>query len=124
MPTDAAGSNAAVAAGIVASNRPEPRQRAGASDIPMQATVPTFLDHETEGENVVFSDVLAMQKISTWLASRAGQSMLRLNVYTTLDDLQQRPAVLIGGLDNNWTLREVAHLRYRFSPATIKSSIG
>jgi hypothetical protein len=32
----------------------------------------------------------------------------------TLDDLRQGPAVLIGGLDNPWTLLAVAHLRYRF----------
>src|SRR5271163_679273 len=116
LPAGAAGSNnVAVAAGIVASDSPEPHQRPAAADIPAQTAVPTFLDHEKEGENVTFSDVLAMQRISTWLASRAGQSMLRLNVDTTLDDLQQRPAILVGGLDNNWTLREVAHLRYRFS---------
>src|SRR5271170_6609813 len=116
LPTGAAGSNnVAVAAGIVASDSPEPHQRPAAADIPAPTAAPTFLDHEKEGENVTFSDVLAMQRISTWLASRAGQSMLRLNVDTTLDDLQRRPAILVGGLDNNWTLREVAHLRYRFS---------
>jgi hypothetical protein len=32
----------------------------------------------------------------------------------TLDDLRQGPGVLIGGLDNPWTLRALAHMRYRF----------
>jgi hypothetical protein len=56
-----------------------------------------------------------MQKISNWLATQGTDSSLRLNLLTTLDDLQQGPTVLIGGLDNNWTLRAVSRLRYLFS---------
>ena len=33
---------------------------------------------------------------------------------TTLDDLQEGPTILIGGLDNDWTLRALTHLRYQF----------
>ncbi len=113
LPTDAAGSKVAEAAGIVPSAAAESRSRLGLPAA--QADSPTFLDHETEGENVVFSDALAMQKISNWLATQGTDSRLRLNVLTTLDDLQQGPTVLIGGLDNNWTLRAVSRLRYRFS---------
>jgi hypothetical protein len=112
LPSDAARSQAAQLAGIISSTAGSaPRSSSSAS----QRDSPTFLDHETEGENVVFSDVLAMQKISNWLASQGSDSILRLNVLTTLDDLQQGPNVLIGGLDNNWTLRALSHLRYRFS---------
>jgi hypothetical protein len=42
-------------------------------------------------------------------------SRLRLSGSTTLDDLQQGPVILIGGLDNEWTLRSLSHLRYRFA---------
>jgi hypothetical protein len=75
----------------------------------------TFLDHESLGENVVFSDVLAALKISNFLATRNRDSRFRLNVSTTLDDLRQGPVVLIGGMDNQWTLRAIANLRYHFS---------
>jgi hypothetical protein len=34
-----------------------------------------------------------------------------------LDDLRQGPDILIGGLDNQWTLRALAPLRFRFSGA-------
>ena len=34
---------------------------------------------------------------------------------TTLDDLRQGPAVLIGGLDNQWTLQAIARLPFRFA---------
>lgn len=40
---------------------------------------------------------------------------VRLNVSTTLEDLRQGPAILIGGLDNQWTMRALAPLRYHFA---------
>jgi hypothetical protein len=75
----------------------------------------TFLAHEVLGENVVFSDILATQRISNYLAGHSRESILRPNTVTTLDDLRQGPVVLIGGLDNQWTLRALALLRYRFA---------
>ncbi len=75
---------------------------------------PTFLDHESLGENVVFSDVLAAARISNLMAIKNRESRFRLNISTTLDDLRQGPAVLIGGMDNQWTLRAIAQLRFHF----------
>jgi hypothetical protein len=74
----------------------------------------SFLDHEDLGENVVFSDVLATLNISDYFASQNRESKARLSTVMTLDDLRQGPSVLVGGLDNPWTLLAVAHLRYRF----------
>lgn len=108
-------STVAESAGILTSVSPSSTQQssdsAAASPVAGDRTI---LDHETEGENLGFSDVLAMQKISNWLASRKADSRLRITINTTLDDLQQGPTILIGGLDNAWTLREVGRLRYRF----------
>ena len=115
LPSDAAGSRVAAAAGILShSSLPT-----GSTDaVPLTASAdsanPTFLDYEKKGENVVFSDVLATMRISNWIATRKGEQRLRLDHSTTLDDLQQGPTILIGGLDNAWTLRALAHLRYRF----------
>jgi hypothetical protein len=74
----------------------------------------TFLALEILGENIVFSDTLATLRISNYLAAHKRDSNLRLNTITTLDDLRHGPVVLIGGLDNQWTLRALAPLRYRF----------
>jgi hypothetical protein len=74
----------------------------------------SYLDHEDLGENVVFSDVLATLNISDYFAAQNHDSRAKLSTVITLDDLRQGPAVLIGGLDNPWTLLAVAHLRYRF----------
>ncbi len=76
--------------------------------------LPTFLDHESLGENVVFSDALAAVRISNLMAVKNRESRFRLNVSTTLDDLRQGPAVLIGGMDNQWTLHAIAPLRFHF----------
>ncbi len=78
-------------------------------------TVVTFLDHETDGENVVFSDALAVVKVANLLALHPREFRIKLNVTTTLDDLRQGPAVLIGGLDNQWTLQAITHLPFRFA---------
>lgn len=105
----------AAAAGILPAN-PAASPRRLASVPPSEGEPnPSFLEHENKGENVVFSDVLAALKISDWMAAHGRESSLRSNNLTTLYDLQQGPAVLIGGLDNEWTLRALAHLRYRFS---------
>ena len=75
---------------------------------------PTFLAYESLGENVVYSDMLATLRIATVFSTRHRDFRVRLNVSTNLDDLRQGPAVLVGGLDNQWTLRALRPLRFRF----------
>lgn len=75
----------------------------------------SYLQLETGGENVVFADVTAVMRISNLLAGQHAESHLRLNNATTLDDLRQGPAVLIGGMDNQWALRVLSRLRYGFA---------
>jgi hypothetical protein len=90
-------------------------------DVTSNPSPTTFLDHESLGENVVFSDVLATMKIANLLAVHQNEYHLRLNVMTTLDDLKQGPSVLIGGLDNQWTLRALAPLRFHFAGSDAES---
>jgi hypothetical protein len=74
----------------------------------------SFLEHETLGENLVFSDVLATVGISSLFATQNRDSRYKLSTVLSLDDLRQGPAVLIGGFDNQWSLRAINNLRYRF----------
>jgi hypothetical protein len=76
---------------------------------------PTFLDFEALGENVVYSDMLAALRIGSVLAVNHHDYHAKLNIYTNLEDLRQGPAVLIGGLDNQWTMRALAPLRFHFA---------
>ncbi len=114
LPSGAAGSKVAASAGILTYTAPENSSGAAAAATTEQVPSRSFLEYEKNGENVVFSDVVATMKISNWIASHRVEQRLRLDQSTTLDDLQQGPTVLIGGLDNAWTLRALARLRYRF----------
>ena len=110
---DVPGLQIAGAAGILSYTAPAKPKDAG----PIAAspdTGPTFFDYEKNAENVSFSDVLAAMRISNWIATRGGEQRFRLVKATTLDDLQEGPTILIGGLDNDWTLRALTHLRYQF----------
>ena len=75
----------------------------------------TYLAQETLGENVVFSDMEATLRMAAVLGERHREYRLKLNVDTNLDDLRQGPTVLVGGLDNQWTMRALLPLRFRFS---------
>jgi hypothetical protein len=76
---------------------------------------PSFLAHEAMGENVVLSDMQATLKIVNILAAHHHDYRVRLNTSTNLEDLRQGPTVLIGGLDNQWTMRALAPLRFYFA---------
>ena len=82
---------------------------------PNAPTGRTFLDYEALGENVVFSDMLATLKIANVLAINHRDYSARLNISTNLEDLREGPAILIGGLDNQWTMRALAPLRFHFA---------
>jgi hypothetical protein len=81
----------------------------------------TYLALESLGENVVFSDVLALSRVSDVVATHHAQSRYLLNTAVTLDDLRQGPSVLIGALDNQWTLRALEQLRYQFGGSRLES---
>lgn len=81
---------------------------------PSPARTGSYLELESLGENVVFSDVRATMSIAGLLAQHHVEQRLRLNTAVSLDDLRQGPSILIGALDNPWTLRALSRLRYQF----------
>ena len=111
------GEATAAAAGILVQDRTSTSNLASVPVTPSSEAAPgsTFLDYEILGENIVYSDVLATLRIANYFAAHKRDSSLRPNTITTLNDLRQGPVVLVGGLDNQWTLRALAPLRYRFA---------
>ena len=77
--------------------------------------VPTFLAYESRGENVVYSDMLGTLSVANVLAAHHHDYHTKLNEATGLDDLRQGPTVLIGGMDNQWTMLALAPLRFHFA---------
>lgn len=94
-------------------------RKIGPTDFSLSPPLPdpaaqTFLDHQTLGENVVYSDMLATIKVTNLLAIQRRDFRVKLNMGTNLEDLRQGPAVLIGGLDNQWTMQALSTLRFHF----------
>ena len=76
---------------------------------------PSFRDYENLGQNVVYSDVLAAMSMANTLAAHHREYRVKLNVFTSLDDLRQGPTILIGALDNPWTLRALTNMPFTFA---------
>jgi hypothetical protein len=74
----------------------------------------TLLQHYSDMERAVFSDVVSMAQIGALLGRAEKVISVRDSVSTNFSDLQRGPNVLISGFDNPWTLRAVERLRFRF----------
>jgi len=81
----------------------------------------TFVDHQVNGENVVFSDVIAMMKLESVVERQHRPVRVRLNLGTNLNELREGPAIFLGGLSNQWTLKLIDPLRYRFAGSYAES---
>jgi hypothetical protein len=67
---------------------------------------------------VPVSDIVSYSEITDLLTRRTHAYRTKGSADTTLEDLRQGPIILIGGLDNVWTRRLVAPLRYSFFAST------
>jgi hypothetical protein len=67
---------------------------------------------------VPVSDIVSFSEITDLLTRRTHAYRTKGSDETTLEDLRQGPVILIGGLDNVWTKRLVAPLRYNFFAST------
>jgi hypothetical protein len=76
----------------------------------------SFVAAEHEGA-VPYSDVVAAAKISSAITLAGLTPVLRPTTRTSLNDLQHGPVVMIGGFDNDWTLRLTDSLPFRFVKA-------
>jgi len=71
----------------------------------------------TPGANrgtVSWADALTLAKLGVFLHSRGAIPEFCREDQTTFSDLQQGPAVLIGGLNDEWALRLMENLRFQF----------
>jgi hypothetical protein len=67
---------------------------------------------------VPVSDIVSYSEITDLLTRQTHAYRTKGSADTTLEDLRQGPVILIGGLDNIWTKRLVAPLRYSFFAST------
>jgi hypothetical protein len=74
------------------------------------ATVETVM----KANVVSFASAASAAKLSEFLQARGKASQVLSSVTSKFDDLQRGPAVLLGGLNNAWTLRLTDTLRFGF----------
>jgi hypothetical protein len=67
---------------------------------------------------VPVSDIVSYSEITDLLTRRNHVYRTKGSADTTFEDLRQGPVILIGGLDNIWTRRLVAPLRFSFFAST------
>ena len=66
------------------------------------------------GEMVNYRDTLAQSGLVAFLARHDKQFALELSTHASYPDLQRGASVLVGGLDNLWTMRVTGPLRFHF----------
>ena len=69
-------------------------------------------------EMVPISDIVSYSKITNLLTRHGRTYQTEGSGAATLDQLRRGPVILIGGLDNVWTMRLTAPLRFRFFAKT------
>jgi hypothetical protein len=100
---------------------PEPRQH-DASDLPYPAgslenngtPVTLFKLYYLGSQNVALHDVMTLGRLAGLLQARGKNYEIRGQLSTNFADLRNRPVVLVSGMDNDWTIRLMGKMRFRF----------
>ncbi len=77
-----------------------------------------MLTSMVRSDMVPVSDIVSYSEITDLLTRRTHAYRTKGSADTTFEDLRQGPIILIGGLDNIWTKRLVAPLRFSFFAST------
>jgi hypothetical protein len=79
-----------------------------------RSQVDVLLELSRMGELVNYRDSLAQTAIVSFLSQHNKPYALELSTHASYPDLQRSASVLVGGLDNVWTMRVTESLRYHF----------
>ncbi len=73
---------------------------------------------------VPMSDIVAYSRVTDMLTQHSQLYRTQGSNESTLEEIRRSPVLLIGGLDNAWTLRLQSALRYRFfAPSNLRGEI-
>src|ERR1700733_29873 len=85
---------------------------------PSRSGQENMLSAMVRSDMVPVSDIVSYSEVTDLLTRQNHAYRTKGSSDTTLEDLRQGPVILIGGLDNVWTKRLVAPLRYNFFAST------
>ncbi|HLN02808.1 MAG TPA: hypothetical protein VK335_26195 [Bryobacteraceae bacterium] len=100
---------------------PETAQQSGA-DLPRAtdrelgspATITLFKLYYLGSQNVAFPDVTTLARLTGLLAAKGKNYRVRGESSTSFADLRDGPVVLVGALNNDWTMRLMGAMRFSF----------
>jgi hypothetical protein len=77
--------------------------------------------HQSRARMIGLGDAITLSRIASLLGSKGKSFQVRSELNSTLDDFRSGPAVLIGGFNNDWTMRLTQGQRFTFAadPGTI-----
>jgi hypothetical protein len=70
--------------------------------------------HRNLSEQITLSDALTLSRLVSYLESRGKEYRVEMQGFVRFRDLRNGPAILLGGLNNQWTLSFAEHLRFAF----------
>ena len=71
-------------------------------------------DHRNLSEQITLSDALTLSRIVSYLESQDKEYRVEMQDFVRFRDLRNAPAIILGGLNNEWTLSFAEHLRFAF----------
>lgn len=70
--------------------------------------------HRSTARTVGLSDAITLARITSLMGARGKSFQIRSELSSTLDDLRNGPVILIGGFNNDWTMRLTQGMRFTF----------
>ncbi len=91
---------------------------------PDTKAVPSLFQFEQmSDQNVALSDLTTLSRVAALIQGKGKNYHIRSETTATLADLRDGPVVLIGAFDNEWTMRLMSQLRFRFEGGNDVSGI-
>jgi hypothetical protein len=73
-----------------------------------------FQFERMSSQNVALSDLTALSRLAALVQGKGKSYHIRSETTATLADLRDGPVILIGAFDNEWTMRLMSQMRFRF----------
>jgi len=91
-----------------------PELPVGAQEPRPGAPIAVFQLYNLGSQNVALPDAITLGRLTALLQSKGKAFTIRGESATTFDDLRNGPVILVGAYSNDWTLRLMGSLRFRF----------
>jgi hypothetical protein len=70
--------------------------------------------HQNKAHMISLGDAITLARLTSLLGAKGKSFQVRSELNSTLDDFRNSPAVLIGGFNNDWTMRLTQGMRFTF----------